>query len=195
MRGGQRRDAGHLVLDGGRANLAFVGASAAARRRVDHQVHLAVLHVVDQVRAAFLQLGNLLDGDARFTQELGRAARRDQAILHLGQGAGDRRQLGRRGRADAAEHVRQVRLYVDRVPLAPRLSTLEGKTIFLVDIGWGGPQAAPSIYAEMKAWFAQNMPSVKVEIRSVKGSYMQDQPELWKEISEKGHAAMIGISG
>jgi hypothetical protein len=84
---------------------------------------------------------------------------------------------------------------VDRVPLTPRLDSVEGKTIFLVDIGWGGPQAAPSIYAEIKAWFAQNMPSVKVEIRSVKGSYMQDQPELWKEISEKGHAAMIGISG
>jgi len=84
---------------------------------------------------------------------------------------------------------------VDRAPLTPRLDTLEGKTIFLVDIGWGGPQAAPSIYAEMKAWFAQNMPSVKIEIRTIKGSYMQDQPELWKEISEKGHAAMIGISG
>jgi hypothetical protein len=84
---------------------------------------------------------------------------------------------------------------VDRVPLVPRLDTLEGKTIFLVDIGWGGPQAAPSIYAEMKAWFAQNMPSVKVEIRSVKGSYMQDQPELWQEIKEKGQAAMVGISG
>ena len=84
---------------------------------------------------------------------------------------------------------------VDRVPLLPRLDTLEGKTIFLVDIGWGGPKAAPSIYEEMKAWFAQNMPSVKVEVRKVKGSYMMDQPELWKEISEKGHAAMVGISG
>jgi hypothetical protein len=84
---------------------------------------------------------------------------------------------------------------VDRVPLTPRLDTLEGKTIFLVDLGWGGPQAAPSIYEEMKAWFAQNMPSVKVEVRKIKGSYMADQPELWKEISEKGHAAMIGISG
>ena len=84
---------------------------------------------------------------------------------------------------------------VDRIPLIPRLDTLEGKTIFLVDIGWGGPQAAPSIYKEIKAWFAQNMPSVKVEVRSVKGSYMADQPELWKEISEKGHAAMVGISG
>ena len=84
---------------------------------------------------------------------------------------------------------------VDRIPLTPRLDTLKGKTLYLVDIGWGGPQAAPSIYAEMKAWFAQNMPSVKVEIRTIKGSYMQDQPELWKEISEKGQAAMIGISG
>jgi hypothetical protein len=84
---------------------------------------------------------------------------------------------------------------VDRVPLTPRLDTLEGKTVFLVDIGWGGPKAAPPIYEEMKAWFAQNMPSVKVEIRSVKGSYMMDQPELWQEISEKGDAAMIGIAG
>ena len=84
---------------------------------------------------------------------------------------------------------------VDRTPLIPRLDTLEGKTVFLVDIGWGGPKAAPPIYEEMKAWFAKNMPSVKVEIRSIKGSYMMDQPELWKEISEKGDAAMIGIAG
>jgi hypothetical protein len=84
---------------------------------------------------------------------------------------------------------------VDRVPLAPRLDTLEGKTIFLVDIGWGGKDAAPSIYREMQAWFAQNMPSVKIELRGIKGFYMQDQPDLLKEISEKGDAAMFGIAG
>jgi hypothetical protein len=84
---------------------------------------------------------------------------------------------------------------VDRVPLAPRLDTLEGKTIFLVDIGWGGKDAAPGIYREMKAWFAQNMPSVKIEVRGIKGFYMQDQPDLLKEISEKGDAAMFGIAG
>jgi len=84
---------------------------------------------------------------------------------------------------------------VDRIPLAPRLDTLKGKTLFLVDIGWGGENAAPSIYEEMKAWFSQNMPSVKIEVRKIKGFYMQDQPELLKEISEKGDAAMFGIAG
>ena len=84
---------------------------------------------------------------------------------------------------------------VDRIPLTPRLDTLEGKTIFLVDIGWGGKDAAPSIYKEMKAWFAENMPSVKIETRGIKGFYMQPQPELLKEISEKADAAMFGIAG
>ena len=84
---------------------------------------------------------------------------------------------------------------VDRISLIPRLKTLEGKTIFLVDIGWGGKDAAPSIYNEIKDWFAQNMPSVKIEVRGVKGFYTQEQPELLKEISEKGDAAMFGIAG
>ena len=84
---------------------------------------------------------------------------------------------------------------VDRVPLSPRLELWKERQYYLVDIGWGGPQAAPSVYEEIKAWFAKNMPSVKTEYRRIKGSYESDDPGLWKEIAQKGNAAFVGISG
>ena len=82
-----------------------------------------------------------------------------------------------------------------RVPLCPRLSSLDGKTLYLVDINWGGPDAAYSVYEEMQNWFAKEIPSLKVIIKRKKGSYSQDDPELWKEIAKNGNAAMVGISG
>ena len=84
---------------------------------------------------------------------------------------------------------------VDRMPLSPRLDTLDGKTIYLVDINWGGPEAAYSVFEEMQSWFAQNKPSVKIVIKRKTGMYTTDDPGLWKEIAKNGNAAIIGISG
>jgi hypothetical protein len=84
----------------------------------------------------------------------------------------------------------------ERLPLAPRLDTLEGKTIYMVDINWGGPEAALSIFEEMQAWFARNTPGVRTVIKMKRGGYEADDPALWKEIKEsKGDGAILGVSG
>ena len=84
----------------------------------------------------------------------------------------------------------------ERLPLAPRLDTLEGKTVYMVDINWGGPEAALSIFEEMQAWFAKNKPTVKTVIKMKRGGYEADDPALWKEIKDsRGDAAILGVSG
>jgi hypothetical protein len=83
----------------------------------------------------------------------------------------------------------------ERLPLSPRLDSLEGKTIYMVDIGWGGPEAAYSVFEEIQAWFSKNMPSVKTVIKIKRGGYEADDPALWQEMSEKKvDAAIIGVS-
>jgi hypothetical protein len=84
----------------------------------------------------------------------------------------------------------------ERIPLGPRLESLQGKTIYLVDIQWGGPDAAYSVFEEVQAWFAQNMPSVKTVLRRTTGNMFQDDPGMRKELIEKkADAAIVGIAG
>jgi hypothetical protein len=84
----------------------------------------------------------------------------------------------------------------ERVPLAPRIDTLEGKTIYLVDLQWGGPEAAYRVFEEMQGWFARNMPSVKIEIRRSGSGWFGDDPALREEIiSKKADGVLIGIGG
>jgi hypothetical protein len=84
----------------------------------------------------------------------------------------------------------------ERVPLAPRLNTVEGKTLYLVDMQWGGPEAAYSVFEEMRDWFARNMPSVKIVIKRMSSGPFGDDPGLRKEIVDKKVDGVItGIAG
>ena len=65
---------------------------------------------------------------------------------------------------------------VDRVPLSPRLDTLEGKILYMVDINWGGPDAAYSVFEEIAVWLDQNMPGVKSVIKRKKGPCLMSIP-------------------
>ena len=85
---------------------------------------------------------------------------------------------------------------VERIPLTTRADTLEGKTIYLVDLQWGGPEAAYSVFEEMKSWFSRNMPSIKTEIRRSAGGWFGDDPALREElVSKKASGAVVGIGG
>jgi hypothetical protein len=84
---------------------------------------------------------------------------------------------------------------VERVPLAPRKFTrLDNKTIFMIDIGWGGPTAGYDIFTIMEEWFRKNIPSAKTVLVRKKGSFAEDDPQLWKKIKSEGDAAILGIS-
>jgi hypothetical protein len=79
---------------------------------------------------------------------------------------------------------------VRMVPMAPRLDTLDGKTVYLVDTGFMG---GGTLLQQMQIWLGKNMPQVTVVFRKKAGPYMEDDPPLWKEIKEKGNAAIMAI--
>lgn len=81
---------------------------------------------------------------------------------------------------------------VQPVPLAPRLDTLEGKTVQLIDIGFGGGW---EFLEEMVAWFARNMPSVKTVLKHKSGIMFMDEPEMWKDAKANAHAVIFGVGG
>jgi hypothetical protein len=79
---------------------------------------------------------------------------------------------------------------VHRFPMAPRLDTLDGKTIYLVDTGFFG---GGLLLHQIQDWFQQNMPDVKTVFRKKAGGWAADDPPLWAEIKAKGNAVIMAI--
>ena len=77
--------------------------------------------------------------------------------------------------------------------MAPRPDTLNGKTVYLVNQGFGGSDL---FLEQFQAWFAENMPTVKTVLRRKTGFiFRDDTSDLWKEIKEKGDAVIFGVAG
>jgi len=75
---------------------------------------------------------------------------------------------------------------------AKRLDTLENKTIYLVDLGFGG---SFKFMIQLQKWFKANMPSVTT-IRKRKGdTFFEGASDLWEEVKAKGHAVIVGVAG
>lgn len=77
--------------------------------------------------------------------------------------------------------------------MAPRLDNLSGKTVYLVDTGFGG---SGTFLDEMQAWFSEHLPSVTTVRRRKTGHvFGDDTKDLWAEIGERGHAVVLGVAG
>ena len=75
--------------------------------------------------------------------------------------------------------------------MAPRASSLDGKTIYVVDAtSFDGSE---TLLRKIQAWFQQNMPTVKTVFRKKAGVYAEDDPKLWAEIKANAYATIMAI--
>jgi hypothetical protein len=79
---------------------------------------------------------------------------------------------------------------IQLIPMAPRLSTLDGKTIYLISDGFPG---ADQFLDQISVWFKKNMPSVTTVYRLKAGALPDDDPKLWAEVRDKGNAVIMAI--
>ncbi|MGE3247366.1 MAG: hypothetical protein AB7F96_17245 [Beijerinckiaceae bacterium] len=73
--------------------------------------------------------------------------------------------------------------------LAPRLNSLDGKKVYLVDCLFDNSQAFMN---EMHDWFSTNMPSVKATHIKPYESWVDD-PAMRAKVAEDGDAAILGV--
>jgi len=79
---------------------------------------------------------------------------------------------------------------VSAKPLAPRLDTLDGRTVYLVDCRFDDSDI---LLKAVQGWFAEHMPAVKTKIVSLSTTYQHDDPKTWDEIKANGDAAIVGV--
>jgi hypothetical protein len=79
---------------------------------------------------------------------------------------------------------------IERKAMAPRPQTLDGRTIYLVDVTFNGGDI---FLQQMQEWMTANMPNVKTVFRVKRGAYGADDPDLWKEIKSVNGLMIMAI--
>jgi hypothetical protein len=73
--------------------------------------------------------------------------------------------------------------------LAPRLSALDGKTIYLVDCLFDNSDV---FMDQLRQWFVERLPSVSIRTIRPKETWADDR-EMRASIAADGHGAILGV--
>ena len=74
-------------------------------------------------------------------------------------------------------------------PLAPRLQSLDGKVVYLVDCLFDNSEA---FVDQLHAWFTEHMPGVSIKRIHPKESWVDD-PDMCAAIQADGDAAVLAV--
>lgn len=84
----------------------------------------------------------------------------------------------------------QQPLDLRQTPMAPRLDSIDGKTIYIVDVRWPFTHQFSEVMCRL---LSERYPNTNFVLRDKHGSYFDDDPELWAEIQEHGDAAIVEV--
>jgi len=87
---------------------------------------------------------------------------------------------------------RGIQPEIRKIPMAARQSTLDGKTVYIVDTKY--PNTKPFVN-ELQASLQAKYPKTTWIIRDKAGMYMDDDANLWKEAKEKADGGAIVLVG
>ena len=73
--------------------------------------------------------------------------------------------------------------------LAPRLQSLDGKVVYLVDCLFDNSEV---FMDQLQQWFAENMPAVEARMIKPRASCVAD-PDKRSKIEADGNAAILGV--
>ena len=74
-------------------------------------------------------------------------------------------------------------------PLAPRLETLDGKRVYLVDCLFDNSEA---FVDQLQGWFGEHLPAIETQVIRPRESWVDD-PEMRERIQADGDAAVLAV--
>jgi hypothetical protein len=89
---------------------------------------------------------------------------------------------------DLLDPFAQPEISLGKQHMAPRLASLDGKTLYLVDTGFTGSY---EFLEEAQKWLSHNRPEIKAVLKKKDGNAFSDAPPLWKEIKEKAWEKVV----